>query len=75
MKPESGPPIHDRMPVILAEKDYARSLDSSDPSKPPVDLLRPYPAEDMAAWKVSKDVGRVGNNQPELCEPIGGAFS
>jgi putative SOS response-associated peptidase YedK len=33
-------PIHDRMPVIVAPKDYARWL---DPQQPVDDLLTPYP--------------------------------
>jgi putative SOS response-associated peptidase YedK len=70
MNPESGPKLHDRMPVILAVKDYTRWLAPAEPSHPPVDLLRPYPAEVMTAWKVSTAVGNVKNNGPELCEPI-----
>jgi putative SOS response-associated peptidase YedK len=35
---------------------------------PPVDLLRPYPAENMLAWPVGKRVGNVRNNDPELLE-------
>jgi putative SOS response-associated peptidase YedK len=38
-------PLHDRMPCILEAEDYLRWLDSGDPAKPPVDLLRPYSAE------------------------------
>ena len=41
-----------------------------DPAQLPVDLLRPYPAEEMKAWPVSRDVGNVRNNRPELIEPI-----
>jgi putative SOS response-associated peptidase YedK len=35
--------IHNRMPVIVAPKDYGRWLDHGEPSHLPVDLLRPYP--------------------------------
>ena len=62
--------IHTRMPVVLARKDYGRWMDPGEPSHPPVDLLRPYPAEEMTAWKVSSAVGSVRNNRPELVEPI-----
>jgi putative SOS response-associated peptidase YedK len=34
--------------------------------RPPIDLLRPFPAEEMEAFEVSKDVGDVKNNSPEL---------
>jgi putative SOS response-associated peptidase YedK len=65
--------IHDRMPVILAQRDYERWLEpegesGGDPARPPVDLLRPYPAERMRAWQVSQRVGNVRNNDPELLE-------
>jgi putative SOS response-associated peptidase YedK len=60
-------PIHDRMPVILHPSDYDRWLDrGSDPDRPPLGLLRPFPADKMEAFEVSKDVGNVKNNSPEL---------
>jgi len=59
-------PIHNRMPVILGPKDYDRWLDAENPATPPVDLLRPYPAEKMLAWPVSDRVGNVRNNDPAL---------
>jgi len=61
-------PIHNRMPVILEPKDYDRWLDPGDPARPPVDLLRPYPAQRMKAWPVSSRVGNVRNNGPELLD-------
>jgi putative SOS response-associated peptidase YedK len=61
-------PVHNRMPVILEPRDYTRWLDAGDPARPPVDLLRPYPAEKMTAWPVSDRVGNVRNNDPELLE-------
>jgi len=63
-------PIHNRMPVILEPGDYARWLALGDPAKPPVDLLRPFPAEKMHAWPVSNRVGNVRNNDPELIDKI-----
>jgi putative SOS response-associated peptidase YedK len=62
--------IHNRMPVILAPKDYERWMEPGGSSHLPVDLLMPYPAENMKAWKVKRDVGNVRNNRPELVEPI-----
>ena len=66
--------IHNRMPVILEQRDQERWLDpggreSGEGARPPVDLLRPYPAEKMQAWQVSQRVGNVRNNDPELLEP------
>lgn len=63
-------PIHNRMPVILAPKDYQRWLEPGEPTHPPIDLLRPYPAEEMKAWKVGSAVGNVRNNAPELIASI-----
>jgi putative SOS response-associated peptidase YedK len=62
-------PIHNRMPVIVERKDYDRWLNAGDPARPPVDLLRPYPAEQMTAWEVGDRVGNVRNDDPELLAP------
>jgi putative SOS response-associated peptidase YedK len=62
--------IHDRMPVILNPADYTRWLDPGDPARPPIDLLRPYPAERMTCWQVGKDVGNVRNDRPDLIDPM-----
>jgi putative SOS response-associated peptidase YedK len=32
----------------------------------PIDLLRPFPADELEAFEMSKDVGNVKNNSPEL---------
>jgi putative SOS response-associated peptidase YedK len=63
-------PFHNRMPVILEPKDYDRWLDPGDPARPPIDLLRPFPSEQMRAWQVSDRVGNVLNNDPALLEPV-----
>jgi len=53
-------PVHDRMPVILHPGDYGRWLDrDSDPSCPQIDLLRLFPADEMEAFEVSKDLGNA----------------
>ncbi len=62
--------IHTRMPVILRPADYDRWLDPGDPTRLPVDLLRPYPAEEMVAWKVARSVGNVKNDNPSLIQPV-----
>jgi putative SOS response-associated peptidase YedK len=62
-------PLHNRMPVIIERKNYARWLDSGDLTQPPIDLLRPFPAEQMIAWKVDKAVGNVRNDSAQLLEP------
>lgn len=62
-------PIHNRMPVIIALKDYQRWMAPAELSRLPIDLLRPYPADEMKAWKVSSAVGNVRNNEPKLIDP------
>jgi putative SOS response-associated peptidase YedK len=54
--------MHDRMPVILEPKDYDRWLQPGDPTRPPIDLLRAFPADQMIAWKVDPRVGNVRND-------------
>ena len=63
-------PVHNRMPVILEPRDYARWLEPGDPARPPADLLRPFPAEKMTAWRVSERVGNVRNNDAALLERV-----
>lgn len=63
-------PIHDRMPAILDGEDAQAWLET-----PPegtdmlLDLLRPFPAERMEAWPVSRAVNDVRRNGPELVTP------
>ncbi len=60
-------PIHDRMPVILPEAEYARWLDPSlDSPESLLPLLRPYPSEAMAAYRVSTYVNNPTHDAP-LC--------
>jgi putative SOS response-associated peptidase YedK len=61
-------PLHNRMPVIIERKDYARWLGGGNPAQPPLDLLRPFPAEQMIAWKVDKAVGNVRNDTAQMLE-------
>ncbi len=62
--------MHDRMPVIVPPKDYERWLAPAHPGQLPVDLLRPFPAEEMTAWKVNAGVGNVRNDTPGCIEPM-----
>ena len=61
-------PIHNRMPAILAPGDYSRWLDPGDPTRPPIDLLRPFPDDQMEMWPVSDAVGNTRNDSPALLE-------
>jgi putative SOS response-associated peptidase YedK len=63
-------PLHNRMPIILERKDYDRWLQPGDPARPPEDLLRPFPADQMVAWKVDPQVGNVKNDTQSCIEPL-----
>lgn len=58
--------IHDRMPVILRPVDYDRWLERGESERPPVDLLRPFDAEEMEIKPANPAVGNVRNNGPEM---------
>ena len=58
--------VHDRMPVILEPKDYDRWIEPGDPTRLPVDLLRPFPAEKMRSWPIHERVGNVRNDEADL---------
>lgn len=62
--------IHNRMPVILPPRDYAKWLDAS-PQTPEnlLPLLKPYPADAMSAHPVSTLVNKPENDSPELVVP------
>ena len=57
--------IHDRMPVILHRDDEQRWI-SAQPDPSLVELLKPYPAEMMEAWPVSKLVNSPKIDEPEI---------
>ena len=62
-------PIHNRMPVILPREDYARWLTTDDRDADSLlPLLRPYPAEHMTAWPVSRRVNSPANDDPTLLD-------
>ncbi|WP_228375334.1 MULTISPECIES: SOS response-associated peptidase family protein [unclassified Synechococcus] len=67
-------PFHERMPAILTENDYDLWLDPQvrDP-KLLLPLLRPYPAEAMAAYPVSTHVNNPRHEDPTCRAPIGEA--
>ena len=62
--------IHDRMPVILKPEDYAEWLDTSNHDAQA--LIRPYPADRMAARPVSMRVNQPENDDPALIEETSG---
>lgn len=62
--------IHDRMPAILLPEQEELWLDNSIPPEELLEMIVPYPQENMKAYPVSKRVGRVSENDRHLIEPI-----
>lgn len=63
--------LHDRMPMVIAQEAWADWLDPTltDPARAR-ELLAVTDAELLASYPVSKAVGNIRNNGPELAEPI-----
>jgi len=62
--------IHHRMPVILHPEDYSLWLDPDfDEKEALTSLLKPYPADAMEAYSVSRRVNKPSNNEPSVLEP------
>jgi putative SOS response-associated peptidase YedK len=64
-------PLHDRMPVILAEEDWPAWLGEGPSTQDALKmLLKPFPSEHMMLWPVDRRVGNVKNNDPSLAQPV-----
>ncbi len=62
--------VHNRMPVILHPEDYEMWLDPDfDEREPLTTLLKPFPAEAMETYMVSRRVNKPSNNEPGILEP------
>jgi len=59
--------IHERMPVILHPGNEKTWLSSHD-QKAILELLKPYPPDEMEAYPVSKLVNSPRNEMPEIIE-------
>ena len=58
-------PLHDRMPVILAEEERQQWLDPSTSINRLKEMTVPYPEDKMGAYPVSSLVNSPRNNVPE----------
>lgn len=62
--------IHDRMPAILHPSEFDFWLDRSHENpRALLDLIDPYPSDALEAYPVTKAVGNVRNDSPELVQP------
>lgn len=60
--------IHNRMPVILSQRSESLWLENEDPGKL-IELLQPYPQNEISCHEVSNAVNSVRNNFPGLINP------
>ena len=64
-------PIHERMPVIIPKRDEDVWLDpATEDQGLLLKLLKPYPAEEMEAYPVSKRVNSPKNNTAACIEQL-----
>ena len=61
--------LHDRMPVILEERDWPTSLGGETEGDAPA-LMRPAGDDVLHLWPVSRAVKSVRNNRAELLDRI-----
>ena len=58
--------VHDRIPVILRPDQYELWLSQGEPPKEKLlECLKPYPAEEMECWRVSRVVNDPKNDREE----------
>jgi putative SOS response-associated peptidase YedK len=63
--------MHDRMPVLLHEKDFRRWLDRKEHAPDDLnDLIAPYEADAMEAYPVSREVTTPRSDGPKLIERV-----
>lgn len=64
-------PIHDRMPAMLAERDWSRWLDPDEREVGALAaMLAPAPEDFLDAYLVSERVNRADNDDPELIRRV-----
>lgn len=64
-------PIHHRMPVILKQEDEQAWLDRTFQDRERLSqMLMPFSADELRAYPVTTDVGRVSFDEPACIEPL-----
>lgn len=62
--------VHERMPVILSQKDENKWLDSDLKEDEVKRMLVPFPEEKMEMYRISKAVNNPQNDNPKIVQPI-----
>ena len=57
--------LHNLMPLIIDSADYDRWLSSE---VPPIDLLRPYPAEKLTAHEIGQQISKRGYDALDIVD-------
>jgi len=60
--------VHDRMPAFLHPSEFDDWLNPDHSSEYLLDMLKPYPEDDMGTYVASPQVSNSRNNFPELLE-------
>ncbi len=63
---ESVSEIHDRMPVLLNRQMEKKWLDNYTPESELLEMLRPFPSDQMLSYTVSPLVNSVQNDSPSI---------
>ncbi|MBG0771815.1 MAG: SOS response-associated peptidase [Anaerolineaceae bacterium] len=62
--------VHNRMPVMLDAEARWQWLDPEMERKNLMGLMKPYPADEMKCFEVSKAVNSPANDNPDVVKPI-----
>jgi putative SOS response-associated peptidase YedK len=62
--------VHDRMPAILTPATEAEWLNFDTTPEQALELLQPYPDEQMQAYEVSTLINSPANNTPDVFKPL-----
>jgi putative SOS response-associated peptidase YedK len=62
--------VHDRMPAILKPEAEAEWLNLDTTPEQALELLQPYPDEQMEAYEVSTLINSPANNTPDVFKPL-----
>lgn len=61
--------IHDRMPALIAPRDFDAWLQPDETVAPPLQLLRPAPEDEIEFFAISTAVNRAAIDTPEIQNP------
>ncbi|MBL8961339.1 MAG: SOS response-associated peptidase [Gemmatimonadetes bacterium] len=63
-------PLHDRMPVIVAEDRWVDWLDAHTAEPAVQEMTMPWPSEELVAWPISERVNVVAHDDAAILEPV-----